>query len=130
MKHFKMVLFLLVMLIVGCVTTADNLLSISAREGNIAQSPSLLVQNTGIDVIRIYENGRRIASIYPGQSECILLRAAVASSSRLSFGQLASDQRWYSVQESFAVDEGWVWNINTSSPTFSEIDIYPSERCD
>lgn len=130
MKFFKLVLFLMLVLVGACATTANNSFSVGAGEDGWVGNPTLFVQNTGIDVIRIYEEGRRIATVYPGQGECILLRNAQSSFSRLSFGFLASRDRWYSAQETFSEGSGWVWNINSNLPNFSEVDIYPSERCD
>ncbi len=91
---------------------------------------TLLVVNTGIDVLRIYEGGnRRIGTVYPGMSECIQLRNP-DSIRELSFGYLAGFERYRAAQDQFGYGVHWTWNINSSMPAFSEIDIYPTERCD
>lgn len=128
MKNIKLVLLSMLMLIIGCAAPMSK--GISVEKGSSRHDfPSLLIQNTGIDVIRIYQNGRRIASVYPGRSECILLRN-YQMNSRLSFGHLAGRARWFAIQNQFNRGAGWVWNIDASRPTFSEIDIHPSARCD
>lgn len=42
-----------------------------------AQTPTagkfLYVQNDGLDVVRVYENGRFIGRVYPGWGECVRL---------------------------------------------------------
>lgn len=131
MKNFKMVLFSILMLVMGgCVMASNNALSVSAAHSQEENDPTLFVQNTGIDVVRIYQDGKKIATVYPGQSQCVRLRNAQSSFNQLSFGFLAGTERWYSTQESFSEGSGWVWNINSNLPTFSEIDFYPADRCD
>ena len=129
MKNIRLVLLSMLM-IIGCAAPMASGISVEKGRSN-NDFPSLLIQNTGIDVIRIYENGRRIASVYPGRSECLLLRNYQILG-RLSFGYLAgrSSDRWFAAQDRFDRGEGWVWNINASRPVHSELDIYPAERCD
>ena len=131
MKNFKMVLFLMLMLAVGaCATTTNQSFVLDQDSSAEDYDPRLWVQNTGIDVVRIYQGGRRIASVYPGQGECVRLRHANGTYNELSFGFLAGSQRWPAAQTQFSEGTGWVWNINSNLPNHSEFDIYPSERCD
>ena len=129
MNNMKAVLFSILVLVMGCVTSASNTFELKKGNENL-NFPSLLIQNTGIDVLRIYENGRRIASVYPGQQRCVLLKSAANGMASLSFGYLASHNRWFAIQQQFSHGEGWVWVIDASLPALSEINIYLTERCD
>lgn len=120
----------MLVLAMGCASSMSNGLEVgdNDREPNF---PSLLIQNTGIDVLRVYENGRRIASVYPGQQECVLLRNAAAGIAELTFGVLAGgNDRWAAQQQHFDRNDGWAWVIDGSRPEQSEIQIFPTERCD
>ena len=129
MKNIRLVLFSMLMLIIGCAAPMSS--GISVENGRSSNDfPSVLIQNTGIDVLRIYENGRRIASVYPGQQRCVLLKTAGSGMASLSFGYLASRDRWFAVQQQFSHGEGWVWIIDASLPALSEMNIYLTERCD
>lgn len=116
-------------IIIGCASNMAGGMDIGAQKRDVGDdTPTLLVVNTGIDVIRIYEGNRKLGTVYPGRSECILLRNH-ETMRQLSFGYLASFDRWYAAQEQFSDGQGWVWKINSNLPTFSEIDIYPTEKC-
>ncbi len=131
MKNFKMVLFLMLMLVGACATANTNQSFVLDQDSSAEDyDPTLWVQNTGIDVVRVYQNGRRIASVYPGQGQCVRLRHAQSSYNELTFGFLAGSQRWPAAQADFRAGSGWVWNINSNLPNHSEFDIYPSERCE
>ena len=130
MKTMKLVFLMSLAILIGCATNLNNGIEIGQKGEDSERWPTLYVVNTGIDVIRIYESGnRRIGTVYPGQSTCIQLRNP-ESIRDLSFGYLANSDRWYAAQSRFTHGENWTWNINSNLPTFSEIDIYPTSRCD
>lgn len=130
MKTMKLVFLMSLAILIGCATNLNNGIAVGQKGEDSERWPTLYVVNTGIDVIRIYESGnRRIGTVYPGQSTCIQLRNP-ESIRELSFGFLAGFDRYRAVQQRFDRGQNWTWNINSSLPAISEIDIYPTERCE
>ena len=133
MKAMRLVLLMALTIIIGCASNMQGGMDMGVgQKRDVGDDiPTLLVVNQGIDVIRIYEGGRRIGTVYPGRSECILLRNH-QTMRELSFGYLAgrASDRWYAAQTDFRQGQHWTWNINSNLHTFSEIDIYPTTKCD
>ncbi len=129
MTKIKAILFSMLVLVMGCATSSGGL-EFEGKQEVGPNYPSLLIQNTGIDVLRIYENGRRIATVYPSQEECVFLRSAISGTTELSFGYLGSPRsvRWIAQQSHFNRQSGWAWVINSNQPTLSG--IFPTERCE
>ena len=88
----------------------------------------LLIVNDGYDQIRVYDDFSRIATIMSGQSKCVKLRNPERNT-QLSFSYLASNRRWYTPEQSFAGQPGWVWTINSRTPINSTIRMNVIEPC-
>ena len=77
----RVVLGVVFAMLVACTT-----LVVLPRRTNL---PTILVENKSMEVLRVYDEFTRLATIYPGETECIIMyRESVQN---LRFHQLSAD---------------------------------------
>ena len=111
-------------LLLGCGITRPTPENLSPSQ----RVTTVLLVNEGSDVIRIYDNLGRIATIMPGRVRCVKLYNS-STNMQLSFSLVGKHTRWYAVAQDFGGGRGWIWRINSQMPIQSTITIVSHYNC-
>lgn len=106
----------------------------AARQTNERSAPyrhqitTILIANVGQDVVRVYDDLGRIATVMSGRVKCVKVRNPQGSF-QFSFSLLARRNRYYAPTQNFGVGNGWVWRIDGNMPIQSTITIFWHDVC-
>jgi len=124
LKLFNIFIVVGLAVIVGCSAARQGF-----RSDNLAREDiRILLINDGYDDIRVYDELGRIATIFPGRSECVRLRNP-EQTTQLSFDFIASRRRYYTPTQNFSGSSGWEWTINSRMAANSTIRMNVAEPC-
>jgi hypothetical protein len=123
LKFFKIFIVVGLAIIVGCGAARQGFTNNFARD-----DVYLLIVNDGYDLIKVYDDVGRIATIFSGQEECVRLRRS-DEFVQFSFSALASKTRWYAPSQNFSGRPGWIWTIDSRMASYSTIRIIAAEPC-
>jgi len=126
MKKYKILLLLTLLLVtLGC--RSGQYYTQNAVGNPETYNSTMLIVNEGIDQVRVYDGIGIGYTVLPSQARCIRLNNP--ASSQLSFAVFGQHGRWYTPEQSYLSNGGWLWIINSTQAAMSTTRIMESEIC-
>ncbi len=91
---------------------------------------TLLIVNDGFYDTKIYDDiGRRLATVTSMRAKCIRIMNPERTPG-LTFSFIGQPTRWPTMFQNFDSSSGWIWRINSHTPTHSANAMMPANQCE